>query len=116
MPQSATEKNGGGMEEYGFEYLGGQNGYVKWISSSEPSWELTSAALEADPRANISNRIFPAEPMYILLNVGSSANFGYVDWKGLTWPNTMSVDWVRVYQDPNNINVGCDPPDVSKKE
>lgn len=21
----------------------------------------------------------------------------------------MSVDWVRVYQDPDNINVGCDP-------
>lgn len=55
--------DGGDFEEYGFEYEGGQNGYVKWISSSKPSWELTSAALEADPKAQISNRIFPAEPM-----------------------------------------------------
>ena len=22
----------------------------------------------------------------------------------------MKVDWVRVYQDPENINIGCDPP------
>lgn len=23
----------------------------------------------------------------------------------------MSVDYIRVYQDPDNINVGCDPED-----
>lgn len=40
-----------------------------------------------------------------------STNFGDVDLDHLTFPTTMSVDYVRVYQDPNNKNVGCDPQD-----
>ena len=34
-----------------------------------------------------------------------------IDYDDLTFPATMSVDYVRVYQDPDNINVGCDPED-----
>ena len=50
---------------------------------------------------------------YILLNLGVSKNFGTVWWKELSphWPFEMVVDWVRVYQPPNAINVGCDPKD-----
>ena len=40
-----------------------------------------------------------------------SRNFGYVDLEHLTFPTTMSVDWIRVYQDPDNLNIGCDPED-----
>lgn len=28
------------------------------------------------------------------------------------WPNIMLVDWVRVYQPSDEINIGCDPPDM----
>lgn len=45
------------------------------------------------------------------MNLGMSTNFGNVDLKHLTFPATMSVDYIRVYQDPNAVNVGCDPPD-----
>ena len=38
-----------------------------------------------------------------------SENFGYVDLDHLTFPATMKIDWIRVYQDPENINIGCDP-------
>lgn len=38
-----------------------------------------------------------------------SKNFGSIDLEHLIFPTTMSVDWVRVYQPPDAINVGCDP-------
>jgi hypothetical protein len=38
-----------------------------------------------------------------------SDNFGTVDTEHLTFPATMSVDYIRVYQPPDAINIGCDP-------
>lgn len=26
------------------------------------------------------------------------------------FPSTLRIDWIRVYQEPANINIGCDPP------
>ena len=49
------------------------------------------------------------------MNLGLSENFGFVDYENLVFPAHMKVDWVRVYQDPNNINIGCDPPDFPTK-
>lgn len=46
---------------------------------------------------------------YIIINLGISKNFGDVDFEHLTFPTTMKVDYVRVYQHPDNINIGCDP-------
>lgn len=40
-----------------------------------------------------------------------STSFAIVDFEHLTFPNHLRVDYVRVYQDPNNINIGCDPED-----
>jgi beta-glucan synthesis-associated protein KRE6 len=40
-----------------------------------------------------------------------STNFGTVDLDHLLFPATMSVDWIRVYQPSDAINVGCDPKD-----
>ena len=45
------------------------------------------------------------------MNLGMSTNFGPVDLEHLPFPVTLKVDWVRVYQDPDNINYGCDPDD-----
>ena len=45
----------------------------------------------------------------MILNLGISPNFGFIDFEHLTFPTVMSVDYVRVYQDPDNINIGCDP-------
>ena len=49
--------------------------------------------------------------MYIIANLGMSTNFGPVDLDHLTFPTTMKIDYIRVYQDPNSINYGCDPDD-----
>ena len=44
------------------------------------------------------------------MNLGISESFGAVEYDLLTFPSTMRIDYVRVYQDPNAINIGCDPP------
>ncbi|KAJ7920120.1 beta-glucan synthesis-associated [Mycena leptocephala] len=45
------------------------------------------------------------------MNLGLSENFGFIDFDHLTFPTVMRVDWVRVYQDPENVQIGCDPKD-----
>ena len=40
-----------------------------------------------------------------------STNFGFVDLDHLTFPATMKVDYIRVYQPSNARNVGCSPDD-----
>ena len=40
-----------------------------------------------------------------------SENFGNVDLEHLTFPTSMRVDYVRVYQLADSINIGCDPKD-----
>lgn len=40
-----------------------------------------------------------------------SENFGNIDFKHLTFPTQTRVDRIRVYQDMQRINIGCNPPD-----
>ena len=40
-----------------------------------------------------------------------SENFGTVDLDNLVFPMTMRIDWIRVYQPSDSINIGCDPTD-----
>ena len=40
-----------------------------------------------------------------------SRNFGFVDTDHLNFPAKLRVDYIRVYQDPNAKNIGCDPDD-----
>ena len=48
---------------------------------------------------------------YLIINLGMSSNFGFVDLEHLPFPVTMSVDWIRVYQQTDSINYTCDPPE-----
>ena len=45
-------------------------------------------------------------PQYLIMNLGISENFGTVDFTDLKFPTHMSVDWIRVYQRPDDRNVG----------
>jgi beta-glucan synthesis-associated protein KRE6 len=46
---------------------------------------------------------------YILANLGMSPQFGRIDFQRLQFPVTMRVDYIRVYQQKDQINIGCDP-------
>jgi len=97
---------------YGFEYQPGfENAYISWIADDAIAWTLNVAGMAADTQTQIGARPVPQEPMYILANLGMSTNFGTVDLAHLTFPTTLKLDYVRVYQYPDSINIGCDPPD-----
>jgi beta-glucan synthesis-associated protein KRE6 len=40
-----------------------------------------------------------------------SENFGFVDLDHLSFPATLKIDWIRVYQRTDSVNIGCDPAD-----
>jgi beta-glucanase (GH16 family) len=108
--QQAYELSGGGFSVYGFEYKpGAGDAYITWISDNKASWTLLSAAMGADSTVEIGERPIPQEPMYIIFNLGMSPNFGKIDFEHLTFPTTMRVDYIRVYQPSNQVNIGCDP-------
>ncbi|KII90889.1 glycoside hydrolase family 16 protein [Plicaturopsis crispa FD-325 SS-3] len=110
--QECYEGNGGCFSVYGVEYKPGfDNAYISWVANNKISWTLNYGGVAADPRVEISARPVPQEPMYLLANLGMSKNFGAVDLDHLPFPVTMSVDYIRVYQHKDAINVGCDPPD-----
>ncbi|KAF8913016.1 glycoside hydrolase family 16 protein [Gymnopilus junonius] len=110
--QGCYELEQGCFETYGYEYKPGfDNAYITWIANAVPSWTINAAGLVADPIVNISARPIPQEPMYLIMNLGMSENFGVVDLEHLTFPTTMRVDWIRVYQPKDSVNIGCDPKD-----
>jgi hypothetical protein len=44
------------------------------------------------------------------MNLGFSKNFVWnLDPSTITFPTAMLVDYVRVYQPADQVNVGCDP-------
>ncbi|KAJ8082976.1 hypothetical protein PM082_008836 [Marasmius tenuissimus] len=97
---------------YAFEYKPGYDeGYITWLSDNKKAWTLRGPGLGPDDNVKISARPIPQEPMYLIMNLGLSENFGDVDLAHLVFPVWMLVDYVRVYQDPNAMNVGCDPKD-----
>jgi hypothetical protein len=51
--------------------------------------------------------------MYLIFNLGMSEDFGVVDIANLQFPSYMLVDYIRVYQRPDQISnnsLGCSPP------
>ncbi|KAF5385867.1 hypothetical protein D9615_002551 [Tricholomella constricta] len=107
----AYELDGGRFSVYAFEYKPGfDDGYITWITDNKIAWTLRAPGLAADDGVKISARPIPQEPMYIIINLGISKNFGDVDFGHLTFPTQMRVDYVRVYQPRDARNIGCSPP------
>ncbi|KAF8559193.1 glycoside hydrolase family 16 protein [Imleria badia] len=95
---------------YGFEYVPGfDEAYITWISDNKVAWTLSVAGMAADSTVQISGRPVPQEPMYIIVNLGMSTNFGVVDLDHLPFPAHLRVDYIRVYQPSHARNIGCDP-------
>ncbi|KAJ3735969.1 glycoside hydrolase family 16 protein [Lentinula guzmanii] len=110
--QICYQLNEGCFSTYGIEYKPGyeaDNAYITWISDDKKAWTLEAAGVGADPITNISARPISQEPMYLIANLGMSSSFSFLDLENLVFPAIMRVDWIRVYQPPNAINIGCDP-------
>lgn len=114
--QQCYQLGSGCFSTYGFEYKPGyDNAYITWINNGKAAWTLQAAAVGANDLAKISHRQIPPEPLYIIVNLGISTNFGDIDFEHLTFPAIMRVDWIRVYQPSNAVNIGCDPKDFPTK-
>ena len=91
--------------------------YLRWYVDGIFAYEINSNALKEmsgmvdGKNYTIGERMIPWEPMYIIFNLGMSKDFGEVDIQNLPFPSQMVIDYIRLYQRPNKINVGCDPPD-----
>ncbi|KAJ7595546.1 beta-glucan synthesis-associated [Mycena floridula] len=98
---------------YGFEYKPGFDAaYISWITDNKLAWTVNVGAMGPNPNTQIDQRPVPQEPMYIIANLGMSTSFGGTpDFDNLVFPAIMSIDWIRVYQPKNAINIGCDPED-----
>jgi beta-glucanase (GH16 family) len=104
---------------YGFEYKAGgakDGGYITWINNAKPAWTILSAGMAPNTLVEIGERPIPQEPLYMIVNLGISRNFGAVDEVNLVFPTTLLVDWIRVYQPRDAYNVGCSPPNFPTED
>ncbi|KAF5387660.1 hypothetical protein D9615_000597 [Tricholomella constricta] len=109
--QQCYELNTQCYSVYGFEYKPGyDDAYISWISENLTSWTMNAPGVGPDPSVSISSRAISQEPMYLIINLGMSRNFGYIDFEHLTFPNHLRVDYIRIYQPPDAVNIGCSPP------
>ncbi|CAA7261393.1 unnamed protein product [Cyclocybe aegerita] len=102
---------------YGFEYWSDRHnrddGYITWYYDGQPTWTATSASVGPDTEARISGRLISEEPMYVILNLGMSPSFQRPDFQHLTFPVSMYIDYVRIYQRRGvKDGITCNPPSM----
>ena len=64
---------------YGFEYETGDNGYITWVNNGTKSWTIRGPAMGPNQYAQVGSRPVSQEPMYIVVNLGMSPGFGYIE-------------------------------------
>ncbi|PVH16423.1 uncharacterized protein CXQ87_004714 [Candidozyma duobushaemuli] len=101
----------GKFQEYGYEYMSdNDDGYITWyVGKGKEGAAFTLHAWALSPNGNIGWRRISKEPMAIVINLGISNSWAYIDWPSLIFPSHMRVDYVRIYQPPNSISMTCDP-------
>lgn len=100
----------GHYQKYSIEYLNDDStGYCSWKVGDAKTFTIYANALH--PNGNIDWRRISKEPMSIIMNFGISNNWAYIDWQSLHFPAKMSIDYVRIYQPEDQINLTCDPED-----
>ncbi|KAI8325645.1 family 16 glycoside hydrolase [Martensiomyces pterosporus] len=106
-PATSTQGN---FQVFGFEYRPGPKGYVRWFADGKPVWHLDARAVGPNKLSKVAQRLISEEPMYMIMNLGISSGFAYVD-PTLPEKAKMYIDYIRLYQDPDNIRLSCDPED-----
>ncbi|GAA5962832.1 hypothetical protein JCM3765_001538 [Sporobolomyces pararoseus] len=101
---------------YGFEYTPGGDGQITWAINQNPTWRILSSAMGPDPTVDIGQRDISNEPMAIIMNLAISTKFQLPQWGKVQFPGTLRVDYVRVYQEKDKYNVGCDPKKYPTKD
>lgn len=97
-------------QKYAFEYEpgGDQNAYVQWYVGEQEMMKFDGRAI--GPNGNVGQRLVSEEPMSMIINLGFSHSWVDIDFSKLVFPTIMRVDYVRLYQNPDEHFVTCDPP------
>jgi len=108
--------NGKDYAVYNFYYVPGASGNIIWSVADDPVWKLDARSI--GPNGNVGQRVIPQEPMSVVMNFGMSTGFSAINYTGITQtlPATMRFDYVRIYQNPNDASITCDPPDYPTTE
>ncbi|KAF2193223.1 glycoside hydrolase family 16 protein [Zopfia rhizophila CBS 207.26] len=102
--------DGKAYQKYSFEYAPGEgeNGYIAWYVGDQMTFMMDGRAV--GPNGNIGARQISQEPMSLVLNLGISNSWTFIEWDKLKFPTVMRVDYVRWYQKKGNHSITCDPP------
>ncbi|PWA00196.1 hypothetical protein BB558_003774 [Smittium angustum] len=97
------------FQTYGFEYLPGPDGYVIWYVDRKEVFRVDAKTMGPNELSKIGQRVISEEPMYIIMNLGFSNSFGGIDFEKIIFPASLYVDYIRLYQHPDRIQLSCDP-------
>ncbi|KAJ4989663.1 hypothetical protein SVAN01_04880 [Stagonosporopsis vannaccii] len=98
-------------QRYSFEYVPGEgkDSYISWQVGDQMMFMMDGRAI--GPNGNIQARQISEEPMSLILNLGISNSWTWIDWEHMKFPAVMRVDYVRWYQKKDEKKlVTCDPP------
>ncbi|KAF1937367.1 beta-glucan synthesis-associated [Clathrospora elynae] len=103
-------------QRFSFEYVPGEgkDAYIAWKVGDQLAWMLDGRAI--GPNGNVQARQVPEEPLTMILNLGLSNSWTWIDWAALDFPTTMRFDYVRWYQKKGQEMVTCDPPGFETTE
>ncbi|KAA8904171.1 beta-glucan synthesis-associated [Sphaerosporella brunnea] len=99
-------------QKYAFEYIPGkEDGEIAWFVGDFETFRMKGGAI--GPNGNIDQRDVSREPMSIILNLGLSNSWTWIDWTNLmphlVEGTTMYIDYVRIYQKEGEESITCDP-------
>ena len=77
MPAGAYASGGSDHATFGYEHFADpsspSNGFISWSMGGSEVFKMTAAALVADRKTLVSNRLVPEEPMVRVSYVGMEA-------------------------------------------
>ncbi|KAK0555415.1 beta-glucan synthesis-associated protein [Tilletia horrida] len=118
VPDDGFFENGQRFVKYGVEYFpdwdGSGQGTITWYIDGLPTWTAKGSTLDPSPTMDVGRRIFPVEPLSIIMNLGISSAFQAIDWDpltGVSFPAVMQFEYVRLYQESDKQKLSCDPAD-----
>lgn len=102
--------DGKAYQRFSFEYVPGdkEGSHITWKIGGQTMFHLDGRAL--GPNGNIQARPISQEPMSLVLNLGISNSWTWINWEELVFPTVLRVDYVRWYQKKGEKMVTCDPP------
>ncbi|KAI5779289.1 beta-glucan synthesis-associated [Geopyxis carbonaria] len=100
-------------QKYAFEYIPGkEDGMIAWFVGDDETFRMSGKA--TGPNGNVGQRDVTQEPMSIILNLGISTSWVWIDWPNiaprLIEGTTLHIDYVRIYQKEGEELITCDPP------